>query len=118
MRRFTGSRTTALLFCVLLGTPLARAQSTAEIRGKVTDGSHQPVVSAFILVTGQDASLMSAATTDDAGEFELDSLPLKVGGMLFPVDHLRKNRYRYDSYKEAWSLLTETRRALLRRGTP
>jgi len=42
---------------------------------------------------------------------------LKVGVMLFPVDHLRKNRYRYESYKEAWSLLTETRRSLLRRGT-
>ena len=43
--------------------------------------------------------------------------PLKVGVMLFPVDHLKKNRYRYESYKEAWTLLTETRRALLRRAT-
>jgi hypothetical protein len=39
-----------------------------------------------------------------------------VGLMLFPVDVLKKNRYRYESYKEAWSLLTETRRALARRG--
>ena len=76
MRRLTGSRTTALLFCVLLGTNVAWSQSTAEIRGKVTDGSHNPVVSAFILVTGQDASLMRAATTDDAGEFEFASLPI------------------------------------------
>lgn len=40
----------------------------------------------------------------------------KVGLMLFPVDVLKKNRYRYESDKEAWSLLTETRRALARRG--
>ena len=76
MRRRNGSVTTALLVCVLLGANLAWGQSTAEIRGKVTDGSHQPVVSAFILVTGQDASLMRAATTDDAGEFEFASLPI------------------------------------------
>jgi len=42
----------------------------------------------------------------------------KVGVMLFPVDHLKKNRYRYESYKEAWPLLTETRRSLTRRGKP
>jgi hypothetical protein len=42
----------------------------------------------------------------------------KVGVMLFPVDHLKKNRYRYESYKEAWPLLTETRRSLTRRGRP
>jgi hypothetical protein len=38
--------------------------------------------------------------------------------MLFPVDVLKKNRYRYESYKEAWPLLTETRRSLTRRGKP
>src|ERR1700758_2587483 len=76
MRRCNGSVTTALLFCVLLGTNLAWGQSTAEIRGRVTDRSYKPVVSAFILVTGQDASLMRAATTDEAGEFELPSLPI------------------------------------------
>ena len=42
----------------------------------------------------------------------------KVGVMLFPVDRLFKNRYRYESYKEAWPLLTETRRSLTRRGKP
>jgi hypothetical protein len=42
----------------------------------------------------------------------------KVAVMLFPVDVLRKNRYRYESYKEAWPLLTETRRSLMRRTNP
>jgi hypothetical protein len=40
----------------------------------------------------------------------------KQGLMLFPVDVLKKNRYRYESYREAWPLLTETRRSLTRRG--
>jgi hypothetical protein len=68
--------TTALLNCVLIGSNFSRAQSTAELRGKVTDSSHQPVVSAFIIVTGQDASQIRAATTDDAGEFEFASLSI------------------------------------------
>ena len=38
--------------------------------------------------------------------------------MLFPVDHLKKNRYRYESYKEAWPLLTETRRSLTAAASP
>jgi hypothetical protein len=42
----------------------------------------------------------------------------KQGLMLFPVDVLKKNRYRYESYKEAWPVLTETRRSLTRRGKP
>lgn len=76
MTRFDGNRATALLICVLIGSNFSRGQSTAEVRGKVTDGSHQPVVSAFIIVTGQDASQIRAATTDDAGEFEFASLPI------------------------------------------
>src|SRR5579864_642820 len=76
MRCFDGSRATALLICVLIGSNLSLAQSTAELRGKVTDGAHQPVVSAFIIVTGQDASQIRAATTDDAGEFEFAALPI------------------------------------------
>ena len=76
MRRFYGRRVAALLICVMTGSTLSRAQSTAELRGKVTDGSHKPVVSAFIIVTGEDASQIRAATTDDAGEFEFGSLPI------------------------------------------
>ncbi len=65
----------ALVFCALLAFP-AWGQNTAEVRGKVTDASHKPVVSAFVLITAQDTSLMRAATTDDAGEFEFSSLPI------------------------------------------
>jgi hypothetical protein len=54
----------------------AWGQNSTEVRGKVADGSRKPVVSAFVIVTAQDTSLMRAATTDDAGEFEFASLPI------------------------------------------
>jgi hypothetical protein len=76
MRRFDRGVTTALLICVLLGALPSWGQSTAEVRGKVTDASHHPVVSAIVIITAQDASLMRAASTDDAGEFEFASLPI------------------------------------------
>jgi len=65
----------ALVFCALLALP-AWGQNTAEVRGKVTDACHEPVVSAFVIITAQDTSFMRAATTDDAGEFEFASLPI------------------------------------------
>lgn len=44
----------------------------------------------------------------------------KTGLMLHPVDKLKKNRYRYEHYREAWHLLGKTRAELsgtrLRRG--
>ncbi len=36
----------------------------------------------------------------------------KTGLMLFPVVPLKKNRYSYEAYKEAWPLLAKSRRAL------
>ena len=76
MRRLDRGRTIALLVCVLTGTIVSWGQSSAEVRGKVTDAAHQPVVSAFIIATAADASLIRGATTDDAGEFEFASLPI------------------------------------------
>ena len=63
------------MFCICLALS-AWGQNTAEVRGKVTDNSRQPVVSAFVIVTAQDTSLMRAATTDDAGTFEFAALPI------------------------------------------
>ena len=63
------------MFCACLALS-AWGQNTAEVRGKVTDRSRQPVVSAFVIVTAQDTSLMRAATTDDAGAFEFAALPI------------------------------------------
>src|ERR1017187_5997813 len=76
MRRFDRSVKAALLIFVLLGTFRLWGQSTAEVQGKVTDVSHKPVVSAFVVFTAQDTSLMRAATTDESGEFQFASLPI------------------------------------------
>jgi hypothetical protein len=42
----------------------------------------------------------------------------KTGLMLFPMVPLKKDRYRYEGYKEAWPLLFKSRRALAQRGNP
>lgn len=39
----------------------------------------------------------------------------KHGIMLYPVEPLKKDRYRYEAYKEAWPLLYKSRRALAER---
>ncbi len=36
----------------------------------------------------------------------------KTGLMLFPMEPLRKDRYKYEAYKEAWPMLSKSRRAL------
>jgi hypothetical protein len=65
-----------LLICALLGSRPARGQSTAEIRGKVTDASQAPIVSAFVIITAPDTSFIRAATTDDKGDFEFVGVPV------------------------------------------
>jgi hypothetical protein len=39
----------------------------------------------------------------------------KTGIMLYPVEPLKKDRYSYEAYKEAWPLLYKSRRALAQR---
>jgi hypothetical protein len=39
----------------------------------------------------------------------------KTGLMLFPMEPLKKDRYKYESYKEAWTMLSKSRRALAAR---
>ena len=43
---------------------------------------------------------------------------VKVGLTLYPVTALRKDRYRYEHYREAWGLLSKDRRALVHRSKP
>lgn len=61
-------------------------QSTTEIRGRVQDNSGHPITSAFVIITAQDTSLMRAATTDDAGEFFLPSVPVGVYSLQVKAD--------------------------------
>jgi outer membrane receptor protein involved in Fe transport len=66
----------ALVLCTLVGALPAWGQNTAEVRGKITDATQKPVVSAFVVLTAQDTSLMRAASSGEAGEFEFASLPI------------------------------------------
>ena len=83
-------------FVVLLAVPWAlpvRAQSTAELRGRVMDASHRPVVSAFVIATAEDTSVMRAATTNENGEFELPSLPVGTYRVQITADESANPRY-------------------------
>jgi carboxypeptidase family protein len=72
--------------CMLSCTLPLWGQSTAELRGKVVGATHKPVVSAFVVITSQDASFMRAATTDDLGEFEFAALPVGTYGLEVKAD--------------------------------
>jgi carboxypeptidase family protein len=74
----TRSENMFLAVCVLfiVSAGFGVAQSTADMEGNLVDASHRPVVSAFVIVTGRDTSLMRAATTDEAGNFEFTALPV------------------------------------------
>jgi hypothetical protein len=91
------SRAAAFLTFLLVFSALGEAQNTAEVRGRVVDASKHPVVSAFVVITGHDTSLMRAATTDDLGNFEFTSLPvgsytLEVKADGFPNSQTRELR--------------------------
>lgn len=67
-------------FCAVVAALLASlpmlGQSTAELRGTVSDAAGAPVVSAFVLIEATGTALIRAATTDDRGIFEFSSLPV------------------------------------------
>jgi hypothetical protein len=66
----------ALGVLILLSPLASRGQNSAEVQGTVFDPAHHPVVSAFVIITAQDTSLMRAATTDEEGYFVFPSLPV------------------------------------------
>jgi len=65
-----------LALLILLWSLSSWGQNTAELRGHVLDSQHRPVVSAFVIITGEDTSFMRAATTDDNGYFAFPALPV------------------------------------------
>lgn len=71
----------ATLFC-----SLAFSQSTAEVRGKVVDGQGHPIVSAFVVIVGQDTALMRGATTDATGDFHFSALPVSSYSLQISAD--------------------------------
>ena len=73
LKRFVS---TSVVLLALVWTLPLWAQSTGELRGKVVDSAGHAIVSAFVIVTAEDTSVMRAATTDESGEFEFASLPV------------------------------------------
>jgi len=91
------SRLIALLTFFLLFSVPGWAQNTAELQGRVVDPAGHPAVSAFVIISSHDTSLLRAATTDDSGNFEFTSLPvatysLEVKADGFPNSQIRDLR--------------------------
>src|ERR1700730_4291978 len=83
--------------CLLFLSAVGWGQNTAELQGRVVDPSGHPAVSAFVIITSHDTSLIRAATTDDSGNFEFTSLPVRSYGLevkadSFPVSQTRDLR--------------------------
>jgi carboxypeptidase family protein len=71
---------------LLLSVISSRAQNTAEVRGRIQNKSQSAVVSAFVVITAQDTSLMRAATSDENGEFVFPSIPVGIYSLQVTAD--------------------------------
>ena len=60
---------------LLLGSSL-RAQSTASIEGQVTDQNGAAIPAVEIVTTNAETGLKRATTTDAAGSYEINALPV------------------------------------------
>ena len=54
----------------------AFAQNSGDLRGSVHDKAGKPVVSAFVIAQDSHNAVIRAASTNEAGEFEIASLPV------------------------------------------
>jgi hypothetical protein len=66
----------ATIFAILLTAPPLRAQVTAAISGKVVDASGGGIGGAAITVKSIETGATRTATTDNDGNYRVDSLPL------------------------------------------
>lgn len=64
-----------LFICVALAAS-AFAQNTGDLRGRVQDKSGKPIVSAFVIAQDSHSAVIRAASTNEAGEFEIAALPV------------------------------------------
>src|SRR5437879_11041533 len=88
------SRPIALLTFSLLFSALVWGQNTGELQGRVVDPSGHPAVSAFVIITAHDTSLIRAATTDDSGNFEFTSLPAGTSSLEVKADGFPNSKTR------------------------
>src|ERR1700757_821311 len=70
----------AVVVCivVLCGGQLTYGQATGSFLGTVTDKSGSPISGASVTVTSQGTGATRATTTDDAGHYNLNLLPVSV----------------------------------------
>ena len=78
---------TIVALCLSLSS-LVWGQNTAELQGRVLDATGHPAVSAFLIITSHDTSLIRAATTDDSGNFTFSSLPVGSYSLEVKTDSL------------------------------
>ena len=65
-------------FAALLFSPAVWAQATGSFSGTVTDKSGSPISGATVTVTSQGTGAAREATTDEAGRYIVNLLPVSV----------------------------------------
>jgi hypothetical protein len=77
--------------CVLLLLATAAfAQNSADLRGSVHDKNGNPISSAFVIAQDSQSAVIRAASTNEAGEFEIPSLPVGEYGLQITADGYSK----------------------------
>jgi len=61
---------------VLFFLSSALAQNSGDVRGRVHDKAGNPIVSAFVIAQDSHSAVIRAASTNEAGEFEIAALPV------------------------------------------
>src|SRR5690349_15607504 len=54
----------------------AFAQNSGDLRGNIRDKGGKPVVSAFVIAQDSHSTVIRAASTNEAGDFEIAALPV------------------------------------------
>ena len=84
---------TGLIFVLLFGCTIVRAQSTAQIEGQVTDQNGAVVVEAEVRAVNRPIAVERKTVTDEAGRYQITALPvgdyrLEVAGKGFQTQIL------------------------------
>ena len=84
------ARTGLVIFVLLFGCTILRAQSTAQIEGQVTDQNGAVVVGAEVRAINRPIAVERKTVTDEAGRYQITALPvgdyrLEVAGKGFQI---------------------------------
>ncbi len=73
---FKGSVVSLALFCIFIASLSARAQTTATLRGSVTDPSGAVVANATITARNQSTGIERTTVSDSSGNYQLAAVPV------------------------------------------